>query len=83
MVKIKGVKYDLLTDFSIISQIFVFILKLFFDVVRISYSESETIEIIKNKFKFVDEEKIRLCIKKYGNKPRFILEALEKTCGKD
>ena len=83
MVKIRGVKYDLLTDFSIISQIFVFILEIFFDVVRISYSEEETIEIIKNKFKFVDEETIRLCIKKYGYKPRFIFEALEKNYGKD
>jgi len=83
MVKIRGVKYDLLTDFSIISPIFVFILKIFFDVVRISYSEEETIEIIKNKFKFVDEETIRLCIKKYGYKPRFIFEALEKNYGKD
>jgi hypothetical protein len=83
MVRIRGVKYDLLTDFSILSQIFVFILKFFFDVVRISYSEEETIEIIKNKFGFVDEEKIRLCIKKYGYKPRFIFEALEKNDWKD
>jgi Cdc6-like AAA superfamily ATPase len=79
MVKIMGVKYDLLTDFPILSQIFVFILKLFFDVIRISYTEKETIEIIKKKFNFVDEEKIKLCIKKYGYKPRLIFEALDKT----
>jgi ABC-type dipeptide/oligopeptide/nickel transport system ATPase component len=79
MVIIKEVKYDLLTDFSILSQILVFILKFFFDVVRISYSEEETIKIIKNKFRSVNEEKIRLYIKKYGNKPRFIFEALEKN----
>jgi len=79
MVKIKEVKYDLLTDFFILSQIFVFILKLFFDVIRISYTEKETIEIVKKKFNLDDEKKIRLCIKKYGYKPRFILEALEKT----
>jgi hypothetical protein len=79
MVKINDVKYDLLTDFFILSQIFVFILKLFFDVIRISYTEKETIEIVKKKFNLDDEKKIRLCIKKYGYKPRFILEALEKT----
>jgi hypothetical protein len=80
---IKGVKYDLLTDFSIISQSFVFILKFFFDVIRISYSEEETIKIIKNKFRSVNEEKVRLCIKKYGYKPRFIFEDLDKNDLKD
>ena len=79
MIKIKGVKYDLLTDFSILSQIFVFILKFFFNVVRISYTEKETIKIIKKKYNFVDEKKIKLYIKEYGCKPRFIFEALEKN----
>jgi hypothetical protein len=76
--RFRGVKYDLLTDFAIISDIFVFILNQFFEVIRILYSEEETLQIVKNNFKDVDEEKIKLCIKKYGCKPRFIFEALEK-----
>lgn len=76
--RIRGVKYDLLTDFAIISQILVFILKLFFEVIRISYSEEETLQIVKKNFKDVDEEQIKSCIKKYGCKPRFIFESLEK-----
>jgi hypothetical protein len=76
--RFRGVKYDLLTDFVILSDIFVFILNQFFEVIRILYSEEETLQIVKNNFKDVDEEKIKLCIKKYGCKPRFIFEALEK-----
>lgn len=76
--RIRGVKYDLLTDFAIISRILVFILKLFFEVIRISYSEEETLQIVKKNFNDVDEEQIKSCIKNYGCKPRFIFESLEK-----
>lgn len=76
--RFKGVKYDLLTDFYILSEILVFILERFFEVIKISYSEEETLQIVKSYFKDVDEDQVTLCIKKYGCKPRFIFEALEK-----
>ncbi|NYB53119.1 MAG: hypothetical protein HVN35_11260 [Methanobacteriaceae archaeon] len=76
--RFRGVKYDLLTDFYFLSQILVLILELFFEVIKISYSQEETLQIVKNKFKEVDEEQIKSLIKKYGCKPRFIFEALEK-----
>jgi hypothetical protein len=79
MIKIRGVKYDLLTDFSLLSKMLVFMVKLFMEVVEISNSEEETIEIVKKQLKDVDEEQIKLCINKYGCKPRFILETLEKA----
>jgi hypothetical protein len=77
MIKISDVKYDLLTDFSFLSKILVFILKQFVEVVKISYSHAETIKIVKSQFKDVDEKQIELCIKRYGCKPRLIFEALE------
>lgn len=73
----RGVKYDLLTDFYFISKIFIQVLRIFFEVIRISYSEDETIKIIKNNFKDIDEDEILFYIKKLGCKPRFIFEALE------
>lgn len=76
-VRIKGVKYDLFTDFSLLSKVMANILKLIFEVVEISYSEEETIEIVKNHLPHVEEEQVWQCITKYGNKPRFICEALE------
>jgi hypothetical protein len=76
--RFRGVKYDLLTDFYIFSEIFISILNLFFEVIQISNSEEETLQIVKNNFKDVDEEQIKSCINKYGCKPRFIFEALEK-----
>ncbi len=76
--RFKGVKYDLLTDFYFLSEILVMIVELFFEVIRISYSEEETMQIVKNNFKDVDEEQIKYYIKKCGCKPRFIFEALEK-----
>lgn len=76
-VRIKGVKYDLFTDFGPLSKIMKGALRLLFEVVEISYCESEVIEIVKNRFQDVNEDIIRSYIQKYGNKPRFILEALE------
>lgn len=79
ILKYRGVKYDLLTDFYLLSWILVYLLKLFFEVVRISYTEEEIIKIVKNYEPHCREEDIRVCIKKYGCRPRFILEALEKV----
>ncbi|HHT18767.1 MAG: hypothetical protein QM396_05090 [Euryarchaeota archaeon] len=79
--RFKGVKYDILTDFFIVSQFIVFILNLFFDVIRISYSKEETREIVKKNFK-VDDKQIMLYIEEYGCKPRVIFEKLEKELKK-
>ncbi len=75
---IGGVKYDLFTDLRILSRFLVFILKKFFIVVEISYSDEETIKIVKNYIPHVDEDLILIYIKKYGHKPRFICNMLEK-----
>lgn len=71
-------KYDILTDFGLLSKAIVTVLNLSFEVVEISYSESETIEIVKSHMEDVDEHYIKLYIQKYGCRPRFILEALKK-----
>ncbi|MEN6293307.1 MAG: hypothetical protein ABFC34_07620 [Methanobacterium sp.] len=76
-IEIRGYKYDLITDFSIFSKILSLFLKIFFDVIEISYSQEETIKIVKNHFSCIDDEKIKFYIEKYGNKPRYILDALE------
>ncbi len=70
-------KYDLLTDFGLLSKAIVAILNLSFEVVEISYSQAETIEIVKSHIKDVDEDTVKLYIQKYGCKPRFILEDLK------
>ncbi len=76
-VEIKGYKYDLITDFSIFSKLISAVLKIFFEVVEISYSQEDTLKIVKNHFNDIDDEKIKFCIEKYGNKPRYILDSLE------
>ncbi|MGB9937277.1 MAG: hypothetical protein ACPK7O_06110 [Methanobacterium sp.] len=77
-IRIRGKKYDIFTDFGLFSKILVKTLKLSFIVVEISYSEEETIQIVKMHIKDVDEENIKQCIQKYGYKPRFICNALKK-----
>ncbi len=77
IIKINKIKYDLLTDFGLISKAIVSILNLSFEVVEISYSELETVEIVKSHVKDIDENTIKLYIQKYGCRPRFILEALK------
>ncbi|MGZ7135236.1 MAG: hypothetical protein ACXVHY_05115, partial [Methanobacterium sp.] len=66
-----------LTDFSVLSLFFKSVLKLFFEVIEISYTEAETIEIVKSHFKDINEEHIKYYIDKYGYKPRLVLNALE------
>ncbi|SCG86841.1 putative protein [Methanobacterium congolense] len=77
VVKFRGVRYDILTDFHFISRFLVFILKQFFDVVRISYSQDEIREIVRNHPLAGSDEEIEELIEKYGKRPRFIFEALE------
>ncbi|MGB9978198.1 hypothetical protein [Methanobacterium sp.] len=77
-IHIMGKKYDLFSDFGLFSRILVNILNIFFDIVLICYSEKETIKIVKMHVKDADIDHIKLYIQKYGCKPRFICDALEK-----
>ena len=79
MIKLNGTKYDLLTDFGLISKAIVSTLNLLFEVVKISYSRSETIKIIKSHSNEANENLIKFWIHKYGFKPRYILEAIENN----
>jgi hypothetical protein len=74
----RGKKYDIFTDLGILSRIIVGVFKLLFEVVEISYSENETIEIVKNHVD-ASEADIKELIKKYGRKPRFICQELENN----
>ena len=75
--EIRSYKYDLITDFSVFSKILSLVLKIFFEVVEIAYLDEETVKIVKNHFNNINDEEIRFYIEKYGNKPRYILDALE------
>ncbi len=76
--KFRGVRYDILTDFSYLSKILVFLLNRLFEVVLISYTTEEMIEIVKSQCETDNNGEIEKYIRKYGKKPRFIFEALEK-----
>ena len=76
-------KYDLLTDFGLLSKAIVAVLNLSFEVIEISYSELETIKIVKSHIEDADEDTIKLYIQKYGCRPRFILGALKKERSSD
>ena len=76
--KFRGVRYDILTDFSFLSKILVFLVKKLFEVVLISYTNEEMIEIVRSYNKDLGEDEIKKYIQKYGNRPRFIFEALDK-----
>lgn len=78
-IRIRGKKYDLFTDFGILSRIILIILGKLFCVVEISYSRSETINIVKSHLKNIDDKKIEECIYKHGHKPRFILDDLKNN----
>jgi len=76
--RFRGVQYDILTDFGFLSRFLVFLLKKLFDVVLISYTREEIIEIVKTHPYSCSDEKIEKYIKKYGKRPRFIFEALDR-----
>lgn len=75
-IRFNGKKYDLFTDLGFVSKIIVSFMKIFFEVVEISYNPEETIQIVKKHFD-ADENRIRKYMGKYGNKPRLICQALE------
>lgn len=78
VLKFRGIRYDVLTDFGFISRILVFLLKKMFDAVLIAYSREETMQIVKNHPLAGTDEEIEELVNKYGNRPRFIFEALDK-----
>jgi hypothetical protein len=78
VLKFRGVRYDILTDFNFLSKILVFLLKKLFEVVLISYTKEEMIKIVRSRPGAGNDEKIKKYIKKHGNRPRFIFEALDK-----
>ncbi|WP_414468435.1 hypothetical protein [Methanobacterium sp. ACI-7] len=76
---INNKKYDLFSDFNLLSLLLKNLLKLFFEVVEIGYTEMETIEIVKSHFEGITESQITPYIKKYGHRPRYILEAIKNN----
>lgn len=78
VLKFRGVRYDILTDFNFISKILVFLLKKLFDIVIISYTNEEMIKICRSHPGAVNDKKIEEYIKKHGKRPRFIFEAFDK-----
>ncbi len=70
-------KKDLFTDMGPFSRLAVSLLKIPFEVVEISYSEEETINIVKSHLSDTTSDEIKQYIKKYGNKPRFICQAIK------
>lgn len=71
-------KYDILSDFKLLSRLFTGVLSSFFELVEIKYSELETIEIVKSHFKGIEDKQIKKFIRKYGCKPRYILGDIEE-----
>lgn len=74
-------KKDLFTDMGFLSFFLVKLMGLIFEVVQISYSEEETIKIVKSHLGDVDSLKIKNYIKKYGMKPRFICQGIQDDLG--
>jgi hypothetical protein len=72
-----GKKKDLFTDLGFLSELMVKILGVPFTVIKISYSEKETINIVKSHLRDADPDEIKQYIKKYGMKPRFICQKIE------
>jgi hypothetical protein len=77
-IRFRGKKEDLFTDMGLFSKSALILLKILFNVVEISYSEKEAINIVKSHLKDVDEDLIRQYVKNYRCKPRFICQAIKK-----
>jgi hypothetical protein len=76
-IRLGGEKRDIFTDIGPFSSLAVALLGVPFEVVEISYSEEETINIVKSHLSDAETDDIRYYIKKYGNKPRFICQAIK------
>jgi len=76
-IRFGGNKKDVFTDLGPVSILALSLLKIPFNVVEISYSEKETISIVKNHLTEVDDDLIRQYIKIHGYKPRFICQSMK------
>jgi hypothetical protein len=72
----RGKKYDVFSDLGILSRSIVFLMRIFFEVVEISYSPQETLKIVK-KHVNADDKLIESYINRYGSKTRFICIEME------
>jgi hypothetical protein len=81
-IRFGGSKKDIFTDLGPVSILALSLLKVPFNVVEISYSEKETISIVKNHISEVDDDLIRQYIKIHGYKPRFICQSMENRIEK-
>lgn len=77
-VKSRGKKCDLFTDFGLFSNLMISIVRMLFEVVEISYSEGEIMEIVKNKVPEVPDEEIKRYVELYGSRIRLILHDIEE-----
>ena len=76
-IRIRDKKYDLFTDFGIFSRVILIVLGKLFCVVEVSYSNSETVNIVKSHLKDIDDKKMEECINRHGHRPRLILNDLK------
>lgn len=76
-IRVKGEKRDIFTDIGPLSSLAVALMGLPFEMVKISYSEEETINIVKSHLNDADTDDILKYINKYGRKPRFICHAIK------
>jgi len=76
-VRLGGEKKDIFTDMGLLSSLANAALSVPFEVVEIAYSEEETINIVKSHLRDADLDEVKYYIKKYGNKPRFICQAIK------
>jgi len=81
-VHVNGEKKDLFTEFGLLSRLMVGALSMLFEVVEISYSTDEVVQIVKKRFD-INEKNMKSLIKRYGHKPRFICIALERVFDED
>ncbi|WBF10474.1 ATP-binding protein [Methanothermobacter marburgensis] len=74
----RGKKLDIFTDIPILSSVLFHSLRIPFTAVRIDYTVTETLNIIKA-HSGADEEEIRRYIELYGCRPRTVLEKM-RSC---
>ena len=75
--RVGGEKKDIFTDLGPFSSMAVALMGLSFEVVKISYSEEETINIVKSHLNDAETEDILKYINRYGKKPRLICNAFK------
>jgi len=76
-IQYKDKTYYLLTDLGMLSKIALIFFEIFFEIIVISYSEDETIKIVKN-YVETNNDVIKSLIEDYGHNPRHICQKLSK-----